>query len=119
MSSNLIFKKICEFCGKEFEAKTLYTRYCSHVCNQKHYKKQKREEKIQSVILEPIKPEKVLQTFDTSLQQKEFLSVDETATLLGASKRTIQRMISKGVLKVGKLGRRTIIKRIEIDKLFI
>lgn len=119
MSSNLTFKKQCEFCRDEFEAKTLYTRYCSHTCNSSHYKKLKREEKIQSVQQSQKHPEREPQTFDTTLQQKKFLSVDETALLLGASRRTIQRMISKGTLKVGKLGRRIIVKRMEIDKLFI
>lgn len=118
MSSNLTFKKICEYCGKEFEAKTLYTRYCNHTCNSRHYKKMKREEKIQTV-LQPHHAELEPQKFDTTIQQKEFLSVDEAATLLGASRRTIQRMIAKGALKVGKLGRRIIVRRKEIDKLFI
>ncbi len=119
MSSNLIFKKICEFCGNEFEAKTLFTRYCSHTCNRKHYKKLKREKEIQSVKAEKHIPDQEPQISDIGFQLKEFLSVDETATLLGASRRTIQRMISKGNLKVGKIGRRSIVKRTEIDKLFI
>jgi excisionase family DNA binding protein len=119
MSSNLNFKKNCEFCGNEFDAKTLYTRYCSHICNSRQYKQLKRDEKIQSIQSPEQHPGKKALIYDPSLQRKEFLSVDETATLLGASIRTIQRMISKGNLKAGKLGRRTIVKRIEIDKLFI
>ncbi len=117
MSSNLNLKKNCEFCGIEFVAKTLYTRYCSHTCNSRHYKQLKRDETIQTFQHEQSQP--VTQTFDTTLQQKQFLSVDEAAALLGASRRTLQRMISKGALKVGKLGRRVIVKRNEIDKLFI
>ena len=118
MSSNLSIKKKCEFCGVEFDAKTLYTRYCSHTCNRKHYKKMQRVEKIQSFQDDQNQSEREPQTFDPSLQQKEFLSVGEVATLLGASRRTIQRMISKGTLKIGKIGRRTIVKRKEIDNLF-
>jgi excisionase family DNA binding protein len=119
MSSNLILKKICDFCGNEFEAKTLFTRYCSHTCNRKHYKILKREKEIESVKAVKIIPVKEPIISNIGIQQKEFLSVEETATLLGASRRTIQRMISKGTLKVGKIGRRTIVKRLEIDKLFI
>ncbi|MCX6240733.1 MAG: helix-turn-helix domain-containing protein [Bacteroidetes bacterium] len=78
----------------------------------------KREAKIQSV-LQPQQSKQEPRKFDTAIQHKEFLSVDEAATLLGASRRTIQRMITKGAFKVGKLGRRTIIKRTEIDNLFI
>lgn len=54
----------------------------------------------------------------SGLELKVFLSIDETATLLGASRRTIQRLISKGSLKVGKVGSRSIIQRTEIDKMF-
>ncbi len=118
MSSNLIFNKKCEFCGNEFEAKTLFTRYCSHTCNRKHYKKLKREKEIQSVKSEKNIPEQPSNS-DFGIQQKDFLSVEETATLLGASRSTIQRLISKGSIKIAKLGRRTIVKRTEIDKLFI
>lgn len=118
MSSNLTFKKKCEFCGTEFEAKTLYTRYCSHTCNSRHYKALKRQEKIAQVLDEPVTTKEDVKTFDNSLSQKEFLSVDETASLIGASRRTIYRIIKNGQLKVAKIGSRTIIKRSEIDKLF-
>ena len=118
MSSNLSFIKKCEFCGVEFQAKTLYTRYCSHTCNRKHYKVLKRVEKIQSFQDHKDQEDREPQSFDTTIQQKEFLSIEETSLLLGASRRTIQRLISKGTLKVGKIGRRTIVRRKEIDKLF-
>lgn len=118
MSSNLNFNKKCEFCGVEFEARTLYTRYCSHTCNSRHYKLIKRGEKIQSVQKNQVCEDQELAPFNSVIQQKEFLSIDETSLLLGASRRTIQRLISKGTLKVGKIGRRTIIHRKEIDKLF-
>jgi excisionase family DNA binding protein len=118
MSSNQTYKKICENCGIEFEAKTLYTRYCTPLCNKRHYKKIKREETIQSV-LNPQPTPQIKQPFDPTIQQKDFLNIDETATLIGASRRTIQRLITKGSLKVTKIGRRTIIKRTDIDTLFI
>jgi excisionase family DNA binding protein len=53
-----------------------------------------------------------------NLRDKEFLSVQEAAILLGASRWTIQRMIQREDIKAGKLGRRTIIPRSEIDNLF-
>lgn len=76
------------------------------------------DEKIQSVLL-PLQPEQEPQKFDTTIQQKEFLSIDEAATLLGASKRTIQHMNAKWAMKVKELGCRIIFRREEIDKLFI
>ena len=53
-----------------------------------------------------------------NLRDKEFLSITEAANLLGASRWTIQRMIKRNQLSIAKLGRRTIIKRTEIDNLF-
>jgi excisionase family DNA binding protein len=123
MHCNTTYKRNCLYCGKEYEAKTLYTRYCSHPCNSKHYKKLKKEEKIKEVeekLYNP-KPESSQaepKAFDITLQQKEFLSIDDTAQLLGTSRRTIHRLISKGQLKVAKIGARSILKRQEIDKLF-
>ena len=35
------------FCGKSFTAFTMYTRYCSHTCNQRHYKQVLRNKKVQ------------------------------------------------------------------------
>ncbi|MFZ4414753.1 MAG: helix-turn-helix domain-containing protein [Bacteroidales bacterium] len=119
MSREPLFKRICEYCGKEFDAKTLVTRYCSHLCNRTHYKKTKREKEILS--FKHVKPITVRETkfLNLGIQQKDFLSLNETATFLGTSRSTIQRLISKGNIKIAKLGRRTIVKRTEIDKLFI
>lgn len=113
MSSNLKIVRKCEFCSNDFTAKTLQTRYCSHKCNSRHYKVLKREEKIEVAIKKSSQP----QTYDATINLKEFLSIDETAMLIGASRRTIQRLISDGKLKVAKLGSRCIIKRREIDLL--
>lgn len=52
------------------------------------------------------------------LKSKEFLSIQEVCILLGISRRTIYRLIDKSELNVGKIGRRTLIKRSEIDKIF-
>ena len=47
MSSNIEIDKNCEYCGKLYTARTLYTRYCSHTCNKKGYKAIKRGDNIQ------------------------------------------------------------------------
>lgn len=121
MSSNIKLTKTCLYCGNQFTAQTLHTRYCSHACNRKHYKQLKREEKItqyQQTRTSTPSTSTDSSTDFTVLQQKLFLSIDETAQLLGASRRTIQRVIAKGGIKVVKLGSRSIIQRTEIDKLF-
>jgi len=130
MSSNIKIPKFCQYCGQAFVAQTTTTRYCSKTCNSRHYKQKKREEKVQAALQQEMNtPSQMeqMQTLQTlpikvgnhvNLREKEFLSVQEAADLVGASRWTIQRMIKREQIKVGKLGRRTIILRTEIDNLF-
>jgi len=130
MSSNIKIPKFCQYCGQAFVAQTTTTRYCSKTCNSRHYKQKKREEKVQAALQQEMStPSQMeqMQTLQTlpikvgnhvNLREKEFLSVQEAADLVGASRWTIQRMIKREQIKVGKLGRRTIIPRTEIDNLF-
>lgn len=132
MSSTIKIPKFCQHCGQAFVAQTTTTRYCSKTCNSRHYKQIKREEKIQTTLSDQIKSvtsanSENLQSLQSlpiktgnyiNLRDKEFLSVQEAAILLGASRWTIQRMIQREDIKAGKLGRRTIIPRSEIDNLF-
>ena len=105
MSSNMHIEKTCEFCGEKFIARTTVTQCCSDFCAKRNYKKRKREEKIQESIIR----ENERKPFNPVVTQKEFLSIDETCQLIGASRWTIYRMIEKGNLKAAKLGTRTII----------
>ena len=132
MSSTIKIPKFCQHCGQAFVAQTTTTRFCGHKCASRAYKQRKREEKVQTTLSDQIKSvtsanSKNLQSLQSlpiqtgnfiNLRDKEFLSVQETAILLGASRWTIQRMIQREELKAGKLGRRTIIPRSEIDNLF-
>lgn len=43
MSSNIRINKICEFCGNDFIAQTIKTRFCSQKCGSKSYKARKRD----------------------------------------------------------------------------
>ena len=132
MSSTIKIPKFCQHCGQAFIAQTTTTRFCGHKCASRAYKQRKREEKVQATLSDQIKSvtsanSENLQSLQSlpiktgnflNLRDKEFLSVQETAILLGASRWTIQRMIQRNELKAGKLGRRTIIPRSEIDNLF-
>lgn len=109
--------KVCEFCGKNFIAKTTVTRYCSHKCNQRHYKARKREEKVQKS-LETHELLKKVVHIPNSAGNKEYYGIKESAELIGISRWTIQRLIKKGTIQAAKFGRRTIIKRADIEKLF-
>jgi excisionase family DNA binding protein len=114
MSSNIRIEKVCLYCGINFTAKTTVTQFCSDICAKRSYKKRKRDGKI----LASIDRDKQVNPFNPILKQKDFLSIEETCQLVGASRWTIYRLIDNGRLKAAKIGRRTIIKRIEIDNLF-
>jgi excisionase family DNA binding protein len=118
MSSNIKIQKTCENCGMEYTAKTLVTRYCSHTCNRRHYKKIKKEEKLNNYLEKKISPSHKTTALSNQNLDKEYLSLVGAALMIGTSKRTIQRLISTGKLKASKIGRRTIIKKSEIDNLF-
>src|ERR1051325_1776428 len=84
MSSNLEIPKTCVHCNKHFSAKTLYTKYCSHECNRKHYKALKRQAEVDKLIVPIALSDK--RTDTEALNDRPFLSVNETCTLLGVSR---------------------------------
>lgn len=73
MSSMIQIKKVCQYCGKEFIAHKTVTKFCSHQCAQRNYKKQKREEKIEKVLEE----QKHSNTNQPTINSREYLSCDD------------------------------------------
>jgi excisionase family DNA binding protein len=131
MSSTIKLPKFCNHCGKAYIAQKTTTKYCGHKCNSAAYKLAKREEKVNTEFLNQqskivaVAPKVITHQQPMpqvgnhiNLREKEFLSILEVATLLGASRWTIQRMIKSNRLPVAKLGSRTIIKRTSLDNLF-
>jgi excisionase family DNA binding protein len=116
MSSNIRLEKTCNQCGNVFTAKTTVTQYCSNDCAKRAYKLRKRSAKIDTAIQVEIQKTQPHPTIPVT--QKDFLSIDDTCQLLGASRWTIYRLIDKGQLIGKKLGNRTIISRKAIDQLF-
>lgn len=113
MSSNIRLQKTCQFCGEIFTAKTTVTLFCSDDCAKRAYKKRKRDEKINAAV----KQETERSTHNTGISQKEFLTVDEACQLIHASRWTIYRLIDRGELRAGKVGRNTRIPRCAINEL--
>lgn len=92
MSSKIEIVKNCEYCGKLYTARTLYTRYCSHTCNKKGYKAIKRQERIDSHKSLPNKkgiPAPTSTLLLAEIKAKDFLSVTETCALVGVSRNTL------------------------------
>jgi len=114
MSSNIKVQRICQQCGKEFTARTTVTQYCSDPCSKRAYKARLRVSKIeasnkhtQRIKSQPIE----------ELKAKAFLSIADTCKLIGISRRTVYRIIERGELIIGKAGKRTIIRRSDLDRL--
>ncbi|WP_083642404.1 helix-turn-helix domain-containing protein [Christiangramia flava] len=116
MSSKIEVQRICQYCKKEFTARTTVTKYCSHKCNQRAYKAKKRSEKVEKSISETRKKKK--QPIE-QLKAKEFLTVREVSELLNCSVRSVYNYIENGTISAVNLGQRmTRIKRSEIDRIF-
>jgi excisionase family DNA binding protein len=116
MSSNIRINRICQFCKIPFEARTTVTKYCSHRCASKAYKARNRGQDIERSITET---EQTVSLPIVKIQTKDFLSVDESAKLLGLSRWTLTRAIKEKRLKAVRFGKRIVIKRTEIDSLFL
>jgi excisionase family DNA binding protein len=117
MSTNIKVQRICQLCGKEFTARTTVTQFCSDTCAKRAYKARIKEKKIESSNQEikQIKEKPI-----EEIKAKDFLTARDVAKLLNSSLPTVYRLIKKGTIKgVNLAQRKTLIKRSEIDKLFI
>jgi excisionase family DNA binding protein len=116
MSSNIEVQKVCEYCNKEFTARTTVTRYCSSQCSKRAYKARKRKEMIDrtNVNTETQKNKPI-----EDLKTKEFLTVTQVSKLIGCSRQNVYKLINSGKLKATNiLEKKTIVKRTDLDKLF-
>jgi len=116
MSSNIKIQKICEFCGHEFTARTLVTRFCSQKCNSRHYKQVAREEKRRALEKTEIVAEKPLDVLRNVSQ--EYFEVDEAAAIMRISRRTLYRLITLKKIKKKKMLSRTVILKEDIKSFF-
>ena len=127
MSSNTIYKRVCAWCRTHFKAQKVTTKYCSHKCSSHAYKQKKREERLTTAKNEVLLP--ILQQQNTDqykpsannlsiLKEKEYLSVAETAQLIGVGYTTTYNYCTSGKLKCIKMNRKIFIRRSDIDELF-
>ncbi len=123
MSTNIRVKRKCEYCKKEFTAKTIRTRYCSHQCNSRAYKKIKSEEKIKQTkrtykIKPPVVPINTNMPWDYSLiQSKQLLTINEACVLLSITQVTLRRWLKNGVITSGRIGKKHLIQREHLNQL--
>ena len=114
MSSNIQVQRICQYCGKDFTARTTVTQYCGDTCSKRAYKERLKVSKIEASNKQTqrIKNQPV-----EELKAKAFLSIADACKLVGISRRTIYRIIERGELITGKAGKRTIIRRSDLEQL--
>ncbi len=116
MSSNIEVQRICQHCGNEFTARTTVTKYCSHRCSRAAYKARIRAEKVDSSNKET---ERIITRPIEQVKAKEYLTVQDVATLLNCSVRSVYYFIENGTINATNLGQRlTRVKRSELDKVF-
>lgn len=117
MSSNIKVQRVCQFCYKEFAARTTVTRFCGDECAKKAYKVRLKTKKIAKSNAETIsfkmKPLEEIKT-------KDYLTVKEVAVLLNCSVRLVYHNIETKKIKAVNLSQRlTRVKRSDIDSLFV
>lgn len=116
MASNIKIVRICEYCGNEFTARTTVTRFCSHTCNSRAYKANKKNQKIERSNKETIR---IKNEPIEEIQVKEFLTVKEVSILLNCSTKTIHRLINDGKIKAVKISeRKTMVRKADLNILF-
>lgn len=117
-TSTYRIKKVCVWCGKEFEAQKMTTKYCSKQCAERAYKDRKKQEK--KISCETLESRNRQKAKIVQLDGKEFLSVAEVGVLLGVTTRAIYYLIERGTLPAAQLSNRwTIIRRSDVEKMLI
>ena len=114
-------KKKCSFCGKQFYAQMITTKYCSHSCNQQHYRVKKKKEKLKnraSTVIRKI-DEITYESEIIKIQTQDYLSIKDVSALLGISRSTINRLLKNQSIKHIKFGSRVLIRKSELDQLLI
>lgn len=114
--SNELIKKVCEWCGNVFYAQKVTTRYCSHTCNSRAYKANKRKERVK--VAEALTYRTIQEKPIEQLKDRPFLSIAETATLLGLSLQGVYKQIYAGRLRASKItSRLSVVRREDIEQM--
>ncbi|NQU51023.1 MAG: helix-turn-helix domain-containing protein [Bacteroidetes bacterium] len=110
MSSNFTVQRICEYCGNEFTAQKTTTRYCSKNCNGSDYKRNKRQASIEQSNKESQRlKEHFSPKFTITIKDKDTLTISETASYLGISRRTVYNWLNNGTIKGTRLSNRKVL----------
>lgn len=110
--SKIPIKKVCEYCNAEFYAHKASTKYCSHTCNSRAYKQNKRVQRTHAV--ETAEQKKKVK----DIVDRPYLKVSEAGRLLGVARQTIYDHIYAGRLKAYRItSRLTVVRREDIEQM--
>ncbi|MBK9567755.1 MAG: helix-turn-helix domain-containing protein [Saprospiraceae bacterium] len=98
------------------------TRFCSHKCSQRNYKKESQRSKdsksLEDTMTQMVSPSQAIVTSSSSQTSKDFLCINDISDLLGVSRWFIQRMVQRGQLTVKQAGRKKMMSRQQLESFF-
>ena len=113
-ASKVKIRKVCEWCGQEFIAWKVSTRFCSKQCNSHAYKDAIRKKVLLQTERETMEKAEKISASKTSNQ--DYMSIAEAASLLGVTRMTVYNLIYSNVLRASKItSRLTFVRRCDID----
>lgn len=112
MTTNIKVQRICNYCGNVFIALTTVTKYCSHKCASRAYKKRAKESKIENSNSQTIE---ALSIPIEKIKANEYLTLSEVAKLIRVSRTTLFRIIKSGLIQTINFHSKTIIAKVDLD----
>lgn len=122
MSSKIRIVKTCEYCKHKFIAKKTTTNTCSDVCAKRLYKFNQRNSKIDTSKLQTeIKRKPTAYIAEEQIKiinAKQYLNLKEAAFLMNVSQLTFRRWILSGKITSHKMGKKHLIEKSYLKRLF-
>lgn len=112
----MVVKKRCTFCGKQFQAHTTKTRFCSHSCNQKDYKLRAKEKRLKENVVSRKETTIPYRDLLEIAKCKAYLEIKDCALLLNVSQSTINRLIRSGELAHFRVTSRVLIRQVDLEE---
>lgn len=109
-ASKVKIKKVCEWCGQEFMAWKVSTRFCSKQCNSHAYKDAIRKRVLLQTEQDTMEKADKISASNTG--NKDYMSIAEAASLLGVTRMTVYNLIYSNALRAAKItSRLTFVRR--------
>ena len=98
----------CNFCGKEFVAKSGMQRYCCEECQTRAKESRKKRQRDFMNAVEPV----------IGLQCQEYLTFSKAAVLMGCSRQYVYKLVGEGKLAASRISSRmAFVRKADIEKM--